>query len=233
MPKTCWSCGKEATEFPPVYFMVWNGTFRDEKQQRGYCKDCFEQYKKDMYEKKRQYARLKKELMMERAVRSLEHQKLDIYDYEEAIKAVQDFITEKPEKVDSAPEIIAAVILIQNRIDITLQQKIGKYTVDFYIPSMKTVLEIDGERHRGKLYYDNERDIELRKMLGADWEIVRIKADYLNENAPALVDAIKAVKAEKQKLRQQNNGLLPDWYSKREFAKKPRKQDYGDELLLD
>ena len=65
------------------------------------------------------------------------------------------------------------------------------------------------------------------------YDSMLVPAKPLNENAPALVDAIKAVKAEKQKLRQQNNGLLPDWYSKREFAKKPKKQDYGDEFLLD
>lgn len=233
MHKKCWCCGKPATEFPPIYYMTYGGTVREEKHQRGYCKDCFNEYQQEVKEKKQQYIRLKKELMLERAIKSLERQKLDIYDYEEAIKAVQEFIEEKPEKVESSEEIIAAIILAHNRISITLQRKIGKYTVDFFIPSLKIVLEVDGERHKSKLYYDNERDIEIRKMLGASWEIVRIKTDYLDENAPALVEAIKAVKAEKQKLRSQNNGFLPDWYSKREFAKKPKTQDYGDELLID
>lgn len=232
MPKKCWSCGKDATEFPPVYFMTYGGAYRDEKQQRGYCEECFKKYNTELQEKKKLYARLKKELMVERAVRTLEHQNLDIYEYQEAIEAVSDFVAEQPEKVDSADEVIAAIILVHNLIDVELQKKVGKYVVDFFIPSMKIVLEVDGERHRGSVYYDNERDKEIRRTLGASWEVVRIKADYLEENAPALMEAIESIKAEKQRLRKENNGFLPDWYSKREFAKKPKKQDYGDELLL-
>lgn len=47
-----------------------------------------------------------------------------------------------------------------------------------------------------------------------------------------LVDAIEAVYNEKKRLRKENNGFLPDWYSRREFAKKPKRQDYGDEGLI-
>ncbi len=39
---------------------------------------------------------------------------------------------------------------------------------------------------------------------------------------PYCEDCFKVVLAEKQKLRTQDNGFLPDWYSKREFKKKSR-----------
>lgn len=230
--RKCWNCGKTATVFPPVTFWSYGGAYRDEKQQRGYCEECAkavaEQYSAD----KREYIRLKKTLMFERAVRSLEHQNIDIYDYEDAIKAVQDYSMKNLEKLESSDEMIAAIILVDNEIRTEVGKAIGRYRVDFYLPELKAILEIDGERHAGKLYYDNERDIEIRKILGADWEVVRIKTGYLEQNAELLVEAIKAIIAEKKKLRSQNNGLLPDWYSKREFAKKPKKQEYGDEQLL-
>ena len=231
--KPCWNCGKEAVVFPPVYFYSYGNAFRDEKQQRGYCEECAKLVTEQHSHNKQMYLMLKKKLMFERAVRILEHQNLDIYDYKDAIKAVEEYSSEHPEKFDSSHEMIAAIMLVDNELGTAIGKSIGNYRVDFFIPDLKAVLEIDGERHRSKQYYDNERDIELRKMLGSNWEIVRIKTEYIEQNAEMLVEAIKTIIAEKKKLRSQNNGFLPDWYSKREFAKKPKKtKDYGDELLL-
>lgn len=231
--KTCWCCDKEAVIFPPVYFMAYGGMYRDEKQQRGYCEECAKLVAKQHLEDKEEYLRLKKKLMFERAVRMLEHQNLDIYEYKDAIKAVEEYSSEHIEKFDSSHEMVAAIILVDNELGTVIGKSIGNYRVDFFIPELHAVLEIDGETHRSKLYYDNERDIELRKILGSNWEIVRIKTEYIEQNAELLIEAIKAIITEKKKLRSQNNGLLPDWYSKREFAKKPKKpNDYGDELLL-
>lgn len=231
--RKCWICGKEATVFPLYDRLSFEYRDRD-SYQRGYCETCAKEKAKSDKEKKAEYIRLKKELMFERAIKLMEHQKqIDIYDYEEAIKAVQDFNLENLDKFDSADEIIAAIVLINNRISVNVQKKIGKYTVDFYIPKLEIILEVDGHEHAKRTYYDNERDKELRRILGGDWEIVRIKTEYLEQNAKELVTAMKAIKEEKQKLRAQNNGLLPDWYSRREFAKKPKKDVYGDELLLD
>ena len=64
------------------------------------------------------------------------------------------------------------------------------------------VFEVDGFLHEKNLYADNERDKEIRKILGADWEVVRIKTKYLEQNAEMLVEAIKAVRDEKKRLRQ-------------------------------
>ena len=230
--RKCWNCGKAATVFPPVYFMAYGGAYRDEKQQRGYCEECAKAVAEQHAADKLEYLRLKKKLMFERAVRTLEHQKLDIYEYKDAIDAVQDYAMSNLEKLDSSDEMIAAIILVDNELQTTIGKSIGRYKVDFFIPELKAILEVDGERHSGKLYYDNERDIEIRKTLGQEWEIVRIKTEYIEENAEMLVEAIKAIVAEKKKLREQNNGLLPDWYSKREFAKKPKATKYGDEILL-
>ena len=192
----CWICGKPGAhhrgigEREPLFGDL---VPFEEKSQRCYCEECFkkttEQYKKDMSE----YVRLKKKMMFERAVRILERQCMNIYDYQEAIKAVESFTEEKPDKFDSSYEMIAAVILVQNEIPCELQHRIGKYQCDFYIPSMKVILEIDGERHKNKKIFDTKRDAEIMRTVGRDWNIIRIKTEYLDQKAEKLVEAIDAI----------------------------------------
>lgn len=241
----CWECGKEATEFPNVLFVddtyyldretageVHSSRYIETKTQRGYCADCLNAYRERRAKEKAEYVRLKKELMFERAIRVLEKQNIDIYQFREAAFAVLGFARENPNKFSSAYEMIAAMVLINNRIKVKTQFKVAEYRVDFLLPELKVALEIDGGMHEYKLYKDNERDIKIRSVLGNEWEIVRIKAEYIEENAKRLVDAIKAIRNEKKKIRSENFGLLPEWYSKREAAQKHKKQQYGDELLL-
>lgn len=233
MEKKCWTCGAPATQF--VMQKKFNKTifYYESRPQRGYCDECFLKFAVDMRQSKDEYVRLKKKLMYERAVKLLEKQDVDVYDYEEALKAVQDYSDSHPDKFDSAEEMLATAILIHNRVMTNVGVPVGKYTADMLLPEKFVILEVDGVTHAGRVYYDNERDKELRRILGGKWEVVRIKTEYIAKNAKQLVTAIDAVYAEKKKLRAQNNGLLPDWYSRREFAKRPKKQQYGDELLLD
>jgi len=200
MPK-CWNCGLDGTErrFIGEKDKLFGDIVPfDAKSQRCYCTKCFteinDQYKKDLKE----YLRLKKKLMFERAVRILERQSLDIYDYQESIDAAEEFAEEKPDKFDSAYEMMAAIVLIHNEIYCELQHKVGRYQCDFYIPSMKVVLEIDGDRHKYNKNYDSVRDREIMQELGAGWNVVRIKTEYLEQKAELLVEAIDAVIAERK-----------------------------------
>ena len=74
-----------------------------------------------------------------------------------------------------------------------MQYKIGRYQVDFLLPEIGVVLEIDGDRHKYKKNYDNARDAYIKKQLGYGWDIVRIKTEYLDKNASKLVEAINGV----------------------------------------
>ena len=252
MAKTCWMCGGENAEYSLATEnwlsndelseivatrneLVIKAVYKrhEDTSRRMFCKECFAKIKAEHSEDKKQYLYYKKKLMLERAVRSLEKQALDIYRYKDIISDLWGYIQEQPDKFDSSYEMIAAIILIENEIRSKMQYKVGKYRVDFLIPEYKIALEIDGGLHENTLYRDNNRDIELRRILGADWETVRISTKYLDQNAKALPDAMFAVKEEKQKLRARNNGFLPDWYSKREFSRRKRKPKIGDELLLD
>lgn len=248
----CWVCGKEHAEYsyidykPSLIFEVKSDKVKqreqlkekrweadDDMQYRVFCKECFEKRNRELRKKREQYAQLKKQLMLERAVRILEKQALDIYQYKDIIEDFEQYVTENPEKFDSAHEMIAAMMLVDNGIKAKIQYKIDRYRVDFYIPDMKIVLEIDGELHAHNLYRDNERDIKVRELLGPEWETVRIGTKYLEQNAPAMVDAMIAIKNEKIKLRSKHHGYLPEWYSSRNKAQRTRAIKTGDEHLFD
>lgn len=160
---------------------------------RCYCKECKEKAEAEMNETKAEYVRLKKEVMFENAIETLEGQNINIYDYKEAIEAIHDYIRKFPDKFDSSYEVIAAIVLIHNKVQCKPQAPVGKYRVDFLLPDEFVVLEIDGERHKARKKYDSERDIAIKAELGDFWEIIRIDTDLLKSNAKELVKAIRKI----------------------------------------
>jgi very-short-patch-repair endonuclease len=187
--------------------------------QRFYCEECFARVMRERETDRFEYVRLKKKLMYERAVRMLERQDIKLYLYKEALEAVKEFSENNLDLFDSAHEMVAAAVLINDEIHIKTQHKVAGYRVDFWIPEMKIVLEIDGIFHQNSVKRDTKRDIKIREELGRDVEVVRIDTKYIEQNAKMLADAISAIRAERQKLRKQNFGLLPEWYCKK---KKPK-----------
>jgi very-short-patch-repair endonuclease len=221
--KTCWKCGKQN---PTMHFDLFeleqhgeNLVSHNDIHQREYCEDCFKEVSEQYYSKKAEYIRLKHYLMFERAIRMFERQNADAYEYKQAIEAVQEFSSEHPEKFESSHEILAAIILVYNEIAAHVQYNVGKYRVDFCIPQLKIILEIDGYMHEYKPKHDNNRDIDIRNILGKDWETIRIPTKYIEKNAELLVEAIKTMKSEIQKIRADNYGMIPEWFSKRNKAK--------------
>lgn len=202
MSKKCWICGGEAVKG----FAVGEEREKfakpdDDKNQRFYCDKCFSKIHEERKADKEEYVRLKKKLMFERAVRILEKQNVDMYEYQEAVNAVEEYVAENPSKFDSADEMIAAIILIQNEVYCKIQYKILEYTVDFCLPDLKVILEIDGDRHGNRREYDNLRDSAIKRHLGTDWEIVRIKTEFLEMKAEKLYEAIFAVLDDREKRR--------------------------------
>lgn len=245
----CWICGKEdaseTCERDYVRFTPYWYETEEEKRKnrvpdfekrhcaRHFCEQCYKERNKELSNTRAEYARLKKKLMLERAVRILEKQAVNMYDYKEIIDDMAVYVEEFPDKFDSTYEMIAAIILVSKGIASQMQYKIGKYRADFFIPEYKIVLEIDGELHKNNLFRDNQRDIEVRKILGADWETVRIGTKYLDQNAQALVKAMLTVKYEKQKIRKEHHGFLPEWYSARDKARKAKQIKTADDEFFD
>lgn len=199
----CWECGKivnielahssipDGVILPEDFYI--EATAEPNHYGRYYCPECWqkvhEQEKRDIEE----YIRLKKLGMFRKSLRLLEKQGTNMYKYREAIKVVEEFLNVHPDKFDSSYEMLAAIILVKNRIHSKMQCKIGKYQVDFMLPDKFVVLEIDGIMHKYRKEYDSTRDIFIKKQLGVPWEIIRIKTDYLDKNAEALPKAIDKV----------------------------------------
>ena len=193
MKVKCWICGS-----PDVvgHLTVKDGSFVEAQHQerwRCYCKECKKKTDAEYDALKEEYVRLKKEVMFENAIETLEGQSINIYDYREAIDAVHDYIRSNPDKFDSSYEVIAAIILIHNKVQCKPQAAIGRYRVDFMLPDEYVILEIDGERHKNNKYRDSERDRAIKEELGEFWEIIRIDTDLLKTNAKELVRAIRKI----------------------------------------
>lgn len=190
----CWICGKaNATITRPVLVGSSFISPRPSKYHRCYCEKCFEEVRRKEIDERKLYIKLKKREMFRKAVKLLEAQDTDMYEYQEAIEVVSDFIEDNVDKFDSSYEVLTAIVLVQNRIYSKMQYKVGKYQVDFLLPDMFVVLEIDGERHKHKKDYDSVRDKEIKKTLGPHWEIIRIPTDRLDKDAKKIPEAIEKV----------------------------------------
>lgn len=198
----CWECGKEATTTRQEFYRLgwidnhssWmRAEVKPSKYHRCYCKECLDRVQEQERKELAEYIRLKKRRMFLKACDILENQHTDMYEYREAIDAVEEHITENPDKYDSSYEVVAAIVLIHERIYTKMQQKIGNYQVDFLLPELLVVLEIDGDRHKHRKAYDSKRDKEIKSRLGPHWEVVRINTEYLDQNAKALPKAIDGV----------------------------------------
>ena len=188
---TCWICGDKATRTRVIHtdkFSFWEE--KPNEYYRCYCEKCKAETEKKEKEERELYIKLKKREMFLKACDILEKQHTLMYEYKDAIEVVREHLENNPDKFDSSYEVLTAIILVQNRIYSKMQHKIGKYQVDFLLPELLVVLEIDGDRHIHRKEFDRKRDIQIRQTLGDGWDIIRIKTDYLDMNAKKLPEAI-------------------------------------------
>lgn len=190
----CWRCGKPASETRRI---TLEG--RDVKMfpitpyVRCYCDECREVEDKREANIREKYNLLKRQLMLIKACDMLEDQWVHMYDYRPAIRKISKYINDYPDTFDSSYEVLAAIILVHNKIRVKMQYPIDKFRVDFLLPDEKVVLEIDGEFHRYQKHYDKVRDMKIKRILGDDWKIVRIHTGMLDKDVGILIDALNAV----------------------------------------
>jgi len=203
--RKCDSCGNE--------FKSTLGVTR-----RQFCKDCMEKRNKYFDELSKEHLRIKTLIMHETALRKLEtcHNSFIFSDLQESIDAIEEMEKMSPESFLSASEVLVAIGLYYNAYFFKINYKVGNHKVDFYMPEEKIVLEIDSGLHDigEKRYHDGKKDIEIRSLLGPEWEVVRFNNTYTDKFPLNVGD--KAVEvAEKQRgLRKKNHGMLPRGYSK-------------------
>ena len=156
--KICYICGKE---------------FESGSIKKYSCKECDEN------------VRLVKKLkMLDKAEYSLTHIigkngiKFNI-NISKEVDIIKKRVESGIDNFSSKPEAIVALQLERRGIRYESQKSIGGKNVDFYLPNMKIVLEIDGE-----LYHTDEnekfiRDRAIMRALGEKYEIVHIEASLV------------------------------------------------------
>jgi len=199
----CWICGKGVE-------------FETEPQERVYCPDCFAKAQKDRHDLLKEYSSIRKRVMYETALRKMEKAGMYMHEYADIGPIIFDKYRNEDIELLSSDEMIAAMVLESYQIEYEVNKQVGPYKVDFYIPSLYVILEIDGDRHAMNLVQDSKRDMRLREILGARWEVVRIDTKIFEMNPEKLPDAIDEMYKRKKKLREKNNGIIPEYFSKRE-----------------
>lgn len=198
----CWKCGKAIEEIT-------------KKKDRYFCEDCFEQHRKEHKELVEQYTALKDKVMYENALRLIEKSKTNINEYIKSAKKIEKAMQKNIGAFRSADEVVTAIILDYNEVLFEPNKRIGDYITDFYIPEFKICVEVDGHLHRHRTMEDCERDIEIKNILGKEWEIIRIDTKYIEKNPSEIFTGILSQKITIETIRENNNGIIPEYYSRR------------------
>jgi very-short-patch-repair endonuclease/glutaredoxin len=114
-----------------------------------------------------------------------------LVDYEEAFLKIEKK-KDKPGWFQSKWEVLAAAELLRLKIRAKHQAHVGKFVVDFCLPTLKIALEIDGGFHEYKPVKDRDRmrDAEMIRDLGPGWKIVRIGHKLLKDDIQDLYPKI-------------------------------------------
>lgn len=155
-----------------------------------------------------------KERKFQNAVKRIEDVRPGLKEYQRAIDIIHGKL-HRDGWFQSTEEILVAIELVKNKVKARHQVKLGRYRADFVLPEEKVVLEVDGV-----LFHAQEdpnkrqmRDNLITLALGANWEIVHVTDQMVNENITRLLPAIRKVKEHRKLLRDQNGGILPEWYN--------------------
>lgn len=155
-----------------------------------------------------------KERKFQNAVKRIEDVRPGLKGYKRAIDIIHGKL-HRDGWFQSTEEILVAIELVKNKVKARHQVKLGRYRADFVLPEEKVVLEVDGV-----LFHAHEdpnkrqiRDNLITLVLGADWEIIHVSDQMVNENITRLIPAIRKVKEHRKLLRDQNGGILPEWYN--------------------
>ena len=116
----------------------------------------------------------------ETAVDRIRKQVKDFSKYDRAVYGARKAL----EKYGSIPEAMTAIELLYLGYPFVPQYRVGRYKVDFFIPSINTALEVDGTIYH---QHENEkRDMCLQLALGQGAKIVHVPAETLEKRITLL-----------------------------------------------
>lgn len=198
----CWGCGIKVKYY-------------DEPNERVFCKECLLKHNKEVQTLLKEQQKIKSQIMLENAIKTIEESKSYAHEFKESYEEIKKMIEKKPTLFKSSDEVVVAMVLTNYGYEYIPNHKIENYIIDFYIEELKICLEVDGERHKNHLTYDKERDMKIRSVLGADWEVVRIPTKFIPVYPDKIIDAMIELKKEMQEQRKRY-GILKDNFSERE-----------------
>lgn len=173
----CTMCGKE-------YESEEYGTYT--------CAECEEKInlikKMEMVDKARKL--LEKKIGKSRILK----QKIDVSKFSELVK---DRAIKGIDKFSSIPEAAVAIQMEKIGLEYETQKEVAGKRVDFYIPELKIILEIDGELYHTDGNKSFLRDREIMREVGEEWEIVHIEASKVPKYTWDLKEALMYVVSER------------------------------------
>lgn len=214
------SCGIGTSYYFPICSVCHKNevpTWSYERGKRYICKECKSICASVKKDDKINDSFDSKEKKFNNAVSRIKKKANDFLSYEKAIDTIHKKL-HNDKWFESTEEIMVAIELVKNNVKARHQVQFGPYRVDFLIPDYKIVLEVDGRVYHGDSESKKERDRDnlILLSLGPDWEVIRISDDILNQNITKLITAIIKIKEERKRIRSNNGGLLPNWYTDKE-----------------
>lgn len=94
-------------------------------------------------------------------------------------KIVKERILNGVDKFSSIPEVLVAIQMQRINLDYETQKIISGTKVDFYIPEIKIILEIDGSIYHTDKDKSFLRDRRIMGTIGEKWEIVHINPNMI------------------------------------------------------
>ncbi|OPY59164.1 MAG: hypothetical protein A4E55_00381 [Pelotomaculum sp. PtaU1.Bin035] len=183
----CIECGKD---------------FISDEDGRAKCTDCRELENKEINALNKQIAILTRQKRLRSAKRIIGELYGTYQGYETFLSELEASI-DRPRWFGSVIEILAAMEIARSGIKYDYQVPIGRSRVDFILPDLKIVLEIDGIYHINRKDKDFARDKKIIKHLGPEWEVIRIEDELVKSNLKKLVPAIMKIMEQRKKEREQ------------------------------
>lgn len=138
---------------------------------------------------------MEKETRLKKALKRIS-KVAEVAEYDDAVEKVRKGFCMK-NHYQSTEEIMVALELLRKGFTIYHQQEVASYRVDFLIPALSVVLEVDGEIYHGSDRLSKARaemrDCIIEETLGGGYKVVHIPTRYINKNVRKLVPAIKAL----------------------------------------
>jgi len=167
----CERCGKE------IITKVYN---QNKNYTCNYCRNVINKKKKAL--DTLDDVRTPREVRFDNAVEMIKKQVNDFEKYERPVEIART----RAEKYDSVTEAMVAIELIKLKFKIIPQQKVGRYHVDFALPTQKLIVEVDGTPYHADKEKDLMREAAIQHRLGYDWKFVRVPDEVVRSNIKLL-----------------------------------------------